>query len=474
MSFREIGGAWLRRVDVRVGVLLAVYFAPLVAVVLFALYGFAASEFLELATFELDERLRQLESVRDEPDVGLRAAKIAFLGDALALDAGGFRIVDATGLVLLAGGSPARQTLPTDTGNDLLRSIRLRADDELHAARTRPSGETLEVFISSAGLVRERDEVLNGFWISLALGIGLVALVAIPATRRALSPLRSATRVAESIDADVRGARLPTRGTVDDVDRHARVVNRLLDEIEIRSARLRAFSQDVAHELRTPIHRILNTTELGLLDRELSATARAELESIRSAADEMAKVVDGLLLLARGEEDELALRRVPTDLAALCRDLAEIYGPACEEASVRLEIECRPVVVCVDPSLMMRVVGNLIENALAHAPPHGRIQLRIHPIDLRSRTVALEVADSGPGIPAEERDRIFDRFTRLPGDRRPQGLGLGLPIARAIARAHGGELHLTDETLEAPEIRAGLRGARFIVTLPIEPESSPT
>jgi len=472
MSCREMAGAWLRRVDVRVGVLLAGYFAPLVAVVLFALYLFAASEFLELATFELDERLRQLESVWDEQDVGHRAAKIAFLGDALALDAGGFRIVDATGHVLLAGGPAARQTLPSETGDGPLRSIRLRADDELHAMRTRASGETLEVFISSAELVRERDEVLNGFWISLALGIGLVALVAIPATRRALSPLRSATRVAESIDADVRGARLPTRGTFDDVDRHARVVNRLLDQIEIRSTRLRAFSQDVAHELRTPIHRILNTTELGLLDRELRAASRAELESIRSAADQMAKVVDGLLLLARGEEDELALRRVPTDLAELCRDLAEIYGPACDEASVRFELECRAAVVCVDPSLLMRVVGNLIENALGHTPPHGLIQLRIHPVDLRSRTVALEVADSGTGIPPEERDRIFDRFTRLPGSRRPQGLGLGLPIARAIARAHGGEIHLTDAMDDAPAARAELRGARFIVTIPIDPEST--
>lgn len=473
MSFREIGGAWLRRVDVRVGALLALYFAPLVAVVLFALYLFAADEFLELATFELDDRLRQLESVWDEQDARLRDAKLALLGDELAFDDGGFRIADATGRVLLAGGSPARQTSAAATADGFLRSIRLRADDERHAARTRPSGETLEVFVSSGELVRERDEVLNGFWISLALGIGLVALVAIPATRKALSPLRSATRVAESIDAEVRGARLPTRGTLDDVDRHARVVNRLLDEIEIRSARLRAFSHDVAHELRTPIHRILNTTELGLLGRELGASARTELESIRSAADEMAKVVDGLLLLARGEEDELALRRVPTDLAALCRDLAEIYGPACEEASVRLELECRPAIVCVDPSLLMRVIGNLIENALGHAPPQGRIQLRIQPVDLRSKTVSLEVADSGPGIPAEERDRIFDRFTRLPGDRRPQGLGLGLPIARAIARAHGGEIHLTDETIAAPETRAALRGAHFIVTLPIDPESSP-
>ena len=471
MSFREIGQAWLRRVDVRVGMNLAILFAPLVAVVLFVLYLFVADEFLELATFELDERLRQLESVWDESDAGLRNAKLALLGEQLALDDGGFRIADAGGRVLLAGGSPPRRTLRADTGHDFLRSIRLRADDERRAERTRASGESLEVFVSSSQFVRERDEILHGFWISLALGIGLVALVAIPATRQALSPLRSATRVTESIDADVRGARLPTRGTLDDVDRHAGGVNRLLDQIEIRSARLRSFSQDVAHELRTPIHRILNTTELGLLDREVGAAARAELESIRSAADQMAKLVDGLFLLARGEEDKLALRRVPTDLAELCRALAEIYGPACEEAFVRLELDCRSVIVSADPSLLMRAVGNLIENALSHTPPHGRIQLMTRSVDDRLRAVELEVADSGPGIPREERERIFERFTRLPGSERPEGLGLGLPITRAIVRAHGGEIRMAEDGVEVSKARADLRGARFIVKLPIHRDS---
>ena len=130
MSFREIGQSWLRRVDVRVGMNLAVLFAPLVAVVLFVLYLFVADEFLELATFELDERLRQLESVWDESDAGLRNAKLALLGEQLALDDGGFRIADAGGRVLLAGGSTPRRTLRADTGHDFLRSIRLRADDE--------------------------------------------------------------------------------------------------------------------------------------------------------------------------------------------------------------------------------------------------------------------------------------------------------------------------------------------------------
>ncbi len=468
MSLLETLRGGLRRVDVRVASLLALLFAPLVAALLFALYLFAADEFLELASFEADERLAQLEVMWNERDAGRRTAAISLLASELARDAGGFRVLDASGGVQLSGGDPrAEGKAAVDMGR-IFEAIRLGADDMLGAQRTLASGERLEVFISSAGFVRERDEVLHGFWLTLAIGVALVALVAIPATWLALAPLRRATLVTASIDARSLTARLPTRNTQDDVDRHARAVNRLLDQIEIGFARLQAFSQDVAHELRTPVHRILNTTELRLLDRTVDGDARTALESIHRSAEQMARLVDGLLLLARSEGDPLAFRRESIDVRALCRTLEEMYQPVCEDAAVRFVVEtgAESAIVLGETALLLRVLGNLIDNALANTPARGWIRLRAGVAKGGPHVVTLEVEDSGPGIPEEARERIFDRFVRLSGTPRADGVGLGLPIARAIVRAHGGEIELA--AAEPVNSKSGSRsgGARFVVRLP--------
>lgn len=468
MSFLDGLRGGLRRVDVRAASHIALLFAPLVAALLFALYLFAANEFLELQTFELDERIAQLEQVWTEPDSGRRKAELSLLAAELARDSGGLRVFDAQGQVALRSGETPGAFADIGGSNRLVESIRFGAHDAIGMQRTLATGERLEVFISSDGFVRERDEVLHGFWWTLAIGIALVALVAMPATWLALAPLRRATRVTDSIDARSLTARLPTRGTRDDVDRHARAVNRLLDQIEIGFARLQAFSQDVAHELRTPVHHMLNTTELRLLDRTVEGDSRAAFESIHRSAEQMARLVDGLLLLARGEGDPLALRRESIDVAALCRTLEEMYAPVCEEASVRFAVESgdERALVSGETALLLRALGNLIDNALAHTSPNGWIRLCSR-IEGRGRdTVLLEVEDSGPGIPEHARGHIFDRFVRLPGTPRAEGVGLGLPIARAIVRAHGGELDLVPTAPEDSNAGSRGTGAHFIMRLP--------
>ena len=109
---------------------------------------------------------------------------------------------------------------------------------------------------------------------------------------------------------------------------------------------------------------------------------------------------------------------------------------------------------------------------MAHTPPGGWIRLRTRPLEDGSRTLVLEVLDSGPGIPREKRERVFDRFTRLPDAARPEGLGLGLPITRAIVRAHGGEIRMMDDGAEEVSSPAVARGAHFVVTLPIDEDAS--
>ncbi|MEZ4332242.1 MAG: ATP-binding protein [Myxococcota bacterium] len=471
---RGVFRSGLRRVDVRAALHLALIFAPLVSLLLFALYLFAAGELLELANYALDDRLTQLEQAWQSPDPDRQGVELAELARELALETGGFVVADAKGAVLAAGGERVASPLDGGRGSGVFGAIRIGGDDRLVATRELASGVRLALFVSSADFVRERDEVLQGFWWTLVAGVGLVGLLAIPASWLSLAPLRRATRVAESLDARALSTRIPTRETDDDVDRHIRVVNGLLDQIERGFARLEAFSQDVAHELRTPVHRILNASELLLLDAAVDGRAGSEARTIARAAEQMARLIDGLLILARSEQDALALRREPVDVARLCRTLAEMYEPACERAGVRLEVECEPAQVALDPSLFLRALGNLLDNALAHTPAGGAIRLR-GAVERGDRDrVRLEVEDEGPGVPDAMRERLFERFARAPRAAPGSGVGLGLPIARTIARAHGGDLELAPVARSGPE-RAGtraaraFRGARFVLWLPRVP-----
>jgi two-component system heavy metal sensor histidine kinase CusS len=458
------------RVDVQLGVLLALIFAPLVAVVLFSLYAYAASELLELAQAEVDERLAQLETSLGEPDPALRSAELGLLGKQLARDGGGFLVQDEDGAEILSQGAPLRGPSADEPQMRWLAAVRLDRDEALRGERRLPSGQLLQIEVSSRGFVRERDEIQRGFWLSLALGVALAVVGALPATRYALAPLRRATAAAQRVDAYRLAARLPVRGVRDDLDRHAEAVNQLLERLETGFARIRRFSQDVAHELRTPVNRMLNVAEIALLEPELGERARADLESIRDDAGYLARTIDGLLLLARSEEGHLQLATQRLDVGVLCRTLAEMYGPVCEEQGLRLAVDVDvPGEVFGEAALLLRAVGNLIDNAMAHSPPGGLVRLAAAPAGAPSSAwIEIEVADGGPGVVRADRERIFERFVRAgptstsPGAARAtalrrNGSGLGLAIARGLIRAHRGEIELRD---------AVQGGARFVVRLP--------
>lgn len=453
------------RVDVQLGLLMALIFAPLVAIVLFTLYAHAADELLELAQAEVDERLAQLEASLGERDPVSRAAQFALLGKELARDGGGFVVRGVDGAVLLSDGAPLPAAGPDRSRTGWLTAVRLRADEPLRGERHLASGETLQLEISSDGFVRERDEIQRGFWLSLALGVALAVIAAVPATRRALAPLRRATAAAQRVDADQLATRLPVRGVRDDVDRHAEAVNQLLDRLEAGFARIRRFSQDVAHELRTPVNRMLNVAEIALLEQEPDARARADLEAIRHDAGYLTRTIDGLLLLAQSEEGHLELAAQRLDVGALCRTLAEMYGPVCEEQGLRLAVDADAAgEVLGEPALLLRALANLIDNAMAHSPPGGLIRLgALPPSAPGSDWIEIEVSDSGPGVAPADRERIFERFGRAEAGptagaaRRRNASGLGLAIARGLLRAHRGELELR---------KSAQVGACFVVRLP--------
>jgi two-component system, OmpR family, heavy metal sensor histidine kinase CusS len=449
----------LRRVDVRlVGTLLVLY-APLVAGVLFVLYGFAADELLELVDSDTEMRLAEVAHALETTPAAERHAELARLADLTARGEGAALALRDSAQRLVPESSRAAGSAPVRSAErSWLDAVRLGGDTWLRYTRRLPSGEQLELTVPLRTFVHERDELERGFWISLALGLALVALASPLASRRALAPLRSATRATERVDLARLDARLPVRGTRDDVDRHAAAVNHVLDRLEAGFARISAFSHDAAHELRTPVNRILNGAELALLDAKDDDPSRAALEMIRGSAEQLARLIDGLLLLARGSEGTLP-ETSPLGLRELCDTLREIYGPVCEERSVSLAFEPADATVRGDRTLLLRAIANLLDNALRHTPAGGTIGVAA---SFQDGTVTIRVTDTGPGIAEEDRERVFGRFVRLEAGRTGLGAGLGLPIARMIARAHGGDL------VAEP---APTGGARFALRLPADPSA---
>jgi signal transduction histidine kinase len=323
-------------------------------------------------------------------------------------------------------------------------------------ARSAAGDRTVEAALPLAGFVEERRELLRASIAVAAIGFLASLLVGIVSAWRALRPVREMGAAMRSIRAHSHlGVRVEERGSGDDVDALARSINELLGRLTWSFDRLSAFSGDVAHELRTPLHRLLNESTPLLLDD--AGDPRQSIVTIHEAAEQMRDLVNQLLLLASGEEGRLALKRENVNLRDLCSRLVEFYRPLAESVGKTILLEAVGVDASCDPTLIERALANLIENAIKHSRDGEAIVFRLEKV---KNSIQMGVLDSGPGIPVADRKRIFERFVRLDPARHGQGGGLGLPIARMIARLHGGDLRVTS---------APTAGAAFWLDLPLDP-----
>ncbi|MFV2174258.1 sensor histidine kinase [Actinomadura sp. LOL_016] len=276
------------------------------------------------------------------------------------------------------------------------------------------------------------------------------------AVGRAWRPVDAIRRELDEITATDLERRVPVPAKRDEVALLAESVNATLDRLEKAVARQRAFVSDVSHELRSPLTGLRMELELALSDPEgmdLTETLRALLAN----TDRVAAVADDLLALARLEADG-DFQRDPVDLAELT-DQEVLRRPRHSRVTVFSE---GPVSVHGGRGELARLLSNLLDNADRHAFGEVTVVVRGEP-----GAAVLEVIDDGPGIAMEDRERVFERFTRLAEGRHRDagGTGLGLAISRDIAEAHGGTLVLTDRT-------DGREGARFVLRLPL-PRTGP-
>jgi signal transduction histidine kinase len=283
---------------------------------------------------------------------------------------------------------------------------------------------------------------------ALALLIGLALLSWFFVSRRVLKRIDSLSATSRRIMAGDLSGRLEVTGTGDEFDRLADSLNAMLDRIEHLLYGLKDVSDNIAHDLKTPLTRLRNRVEAALASPESTETYRAALEATIEESDQLIKTFNALLMIARIEAGSQDAAMTEVEAGAVVRDVAELYEPVAEEKGVELTVDApEPVTLKANRELLGQALANLVDNALKYADPAEHESRRLT-IALSAKrdgdNVVLAVADNGPGIPAADRQRVLQRFVRLEESRSQPGSGLGLSLVAAVARLHHGDIELGD------------------------------
>ena len=291
--------------------------------------------------------------------------------------------------------------------------------------------------------------VVNAGQWSLALVIVLGLIGGFFVSRRVLSRIDAMTGTAQTIMAGDLSGRLPVAGTGDELDRLADNVNAMLERIEALMRGLKEVSDNIAHDLKTPLTRLRNRCEQALRSATGETSYRAALESTIAESDDLIRTFDALLMIARAESGQARDNMTEFDASEIARDVGDLYEPVADEKGIALKIDA-PAAAPVrgNRELVSQALANLIDNAIKYAGPSGKVNGVPAEIVVKAgndgERITLSVADRGPGIPDADRGRVVERFVRLEQSRSEPGSGLGLSLASAVARLHGGELKLED------------------------------
>jgi heavy metal sensor kinase len=319
---------------------------------------------------------------------------------------------------------------------------------------------TKHVVIQVARSETQMRQYLSGLLAILALGlpIGVAAAGAFGywLARRALAPVETMAERAQLIEATNLHDRLPVTNPNNELGRLAVVFNETLSRLETAFEQMRRFTGDVSHELRTPLTAIRSVGEVGLRERRDEQAYRGIIASMLEEVDRLATLVDRLLTWSRAETGQARMALEVINLQVLAEEVSAHLGVLAEEKGQSLIIEqVGSPRALADRLVLRQSLINLVDNAIKYTPRAGQIRIRVS----ESATAAIiDVADSGPGIPAELKARIFDRFNR--SDRRSGdigGTGLGLSISKAAIEMNGGRL-----TLES----TSAAGSTFRISLP--------
>jgi len=332
--------------------------------------------------------------------------------------------------------------------------------------------ETVSAHLADGTLVQvgkstePREALLARFRATLGLVTLLIVAIALTggwiATQSALFPIRRLTLAVQRIIRTGRtDARVPLTGSADALDELTSTFNTMLDKIERLVTAMRGALDNVSHDLRTPLTRLRGTAEMALASPPDDNAH--EMERYREAlavcveeSDRVLVMLNTLMDISEAESGTMLLQREPVTLADVVARAVDLYRDVADAKGVVLTAAAPPeVVVMADRTRLEQVAANLIDNAVKYTPSGGRVDVEVRrEVD----AALLRVKDTGPGIPADELPRIFDRLFRGDTSRTERGLGLGLSLVKAIVEAHGGAVEVVSEMG---------RGSTFSVSLPL-------
>jgi heavy metal sensor kinase len=311
----------------------------------------------------------------------------------------------------------------------------------------------IQVARSEAAMRTELRQLVLIFVLGLPVAVAVAGLGGYTLARRALRPVERMSERARSITAERLSDRLPVDNPDDEMGRLATVFNETLGRLERSFDQMRQCTADVSHELRTPLTSIRSVGEVGLRERRDEPAYRGIIGSMLEEVDRLASLVDRLLTLSRAETGQARLTSAAFDLRGLADEVATHLGVLAEEKNQAIRVD-GAAHAFADRFVVRQAVINLVDNAIKFSPAGGRIAIRVGEL---ADAVTLDVVDSGRGIDAAERDRIFDRFFRAVHAAGEAGVGLGLSIAKGAVEANGGRLVL---------LASGRDGSTFRITLP--------
>ena len=297
-----------------------------------------------------------------------------------------------------------------------------------------------------------RDKLFGAVLLGSALAVAIALLGAALVARTVTAPLHRVVAAARRLQAGDLGARAEAQDAPGELGELSRAFDGMAHTLERERSSRRRMISDLAHEVRTPIAILQGNLE-ELVDEVAQPTPK-RLSSLHEEVLRLGALVEDLDALAHADVPVAVIDRAPVELGALTRAQIEALRPRLDAKALQLDERLAVATVAGDRTRLGQLVANLLSNAVKFTPAGGRIEVVI---DASDGSVRLSVADSGPGIPVEERHRVFERFSRGSSARGISGRGIGLAVAAEIVRAHGGEIEVGD---------ADGGGARFVVTLP--------
>ncbi len=430
------------------------------AILLLAFIGWQSSVSIQRQQAnQIEREVRVLQSI--DANQGIRALAYAVDRVSRSPGPGVYYLGDATGQYLLGNVAdvPAYVLLqPGVYAFDYERADPFGESGDANEFTSGPRGYAVVrsvVLANGMRLVVGRDVVerrgfsaiiVQSFLVGV-IGIILFSVIAGGITaRRVLKRIDTIRDTSTKIMSGNLSERVPVTSRNDEFDGLATNLNAMLDRIEQLLQGLKEVTDNVAHDLKTPLTRLRNQAESALRDGATDATRQSALETTIAESDRLIQTFNALLMIARAEAGAPSGALSEVDVSAVVADVAELYSPVAEDANIVVETAIeQDVRLRANRELIGQAMVNLLENAVKYAKPDGEGQGRITIGLYRQHgRVLIEVGDNGPGIPAEERRRVLERFVRLEVSRSEAGSGLGLSLVDAVTRLHGGTFRIED------------------------------